>query len=179
MLSLFFSRLGGGRAVVSRWGGATRGILGGGRPITKFLPGECLDGREEPISAAPGLDEKHYTLGTRLHPPFPEDTEMIMLGMGCYWCSEDIFMKMKGIYSTHVGFAQGVTTNPTYKEVCTGRTNHNEVVRVVYHPSKLALRKILEVFFEQHDPTSSNRQGGDVGTQYRSGILSLHAYDFP
>mmetsp|Transcript_16209 Transcript_16209/g.39937 ORF Transcript_16209/g.39937 Transcript_16209/m.39937 type:complete len:171 (-) Transcript_16209:158-670(-) len=95
---------------------------------------------------------------------------MITLGMGCFWCSENIYMNMNGVYSTHVGYSQGVPKNPTYAEVCTGRTNHNEVVRVVYYPEELSLTEILAIFFESHDPTTRFRQGNDAGTQYRSGI---------
>uniref|UniRef100_A0A7S3Z7N7 peptide-methionine (S)-S-oxide reductase n=1 Tax=Lotharella globosa TaxID=91324 RepID=A0A7S3Z7N7_9EUKA len=158
-----------GRARLGAAGGA-RAFLLGAAPAGMLEPSKCLPGNAETNRKAPKADDKHHTLGTRLHPPFPEGTEMIVLGMGCFWCSEDLYMRRKGIHSTHVGYAQGVTENPTYAEVCTGKTNHNEVVRLVYHPDQVSLEDLLATFFEKHDPTTPNQQGNDMGTQYRSGI---------
>mmetsp|Transcript_26278 Transcript_26278/g.22481 ORF Transcript_26278/g.22481 Transcript_26278/m.22481 type:complete len:164 (-) Transcript_26278:3-494(-) len=93
-----------------------------------------------------------------------------MFGMGCFWCSENLFVKMKGVFSTQVGYAQGSTQNPTYEEVCSGQTNHAEVIRVVYDPKTVAYRDLLKVFWSSHDPTVPNAQGNDRGSQYRSGI---------
>jgi peptide-methionine (S)-S-oxide reductase len=151
-----------------------RTVFGGG--ITGLLPrSECLPGRSEPIKQAPKTDETHLLLGSRLYPPFPPGTETISFGMGCFWCSENVFMRLKGVVSTHVGYAQGVTANPTYTEVSSGRTNHNEVVRVVFDPSVVSLASLLATFFERHDPTTVNRQGNDCGTQYRSGVYYYDA----
>lgn len=132
---------------------------------------DCLPGRSAPILAAPPLDARHVWLGRPLHPPFPDDTEMVMFGMGCFWCSENLFMRLpRGIHSTAVGYAGGVTPNPTYEEVCSGRTNHAEVVRVVYWPSEIRVEDLMKKFWEGHDPTTENRQGNDMGTPYRSAI---------
>jgi len=119
------------------------------------MPNEAtaLEGRAEAIPTA----TTHFTLGTPL-------------GMGCFWGVERIFWKLDGVYTTAVGYAQGITQNPTYKEVCTGKTGHNEVVLVAFDPSKISVDRLLQVFFEGHDPTQGMRQGNDVGTQYRSGI---------
>eukprot|EP00466_Bigelowiella_natans_P019019 jgi/Bigna1/92162/estExt_fgenesh1_pm.C_50005 len=145
-------------------------FFGARKPKGMLAPDECIEGSSAVIKNAPSKEDMHYTLNTTLHPPFPAETEMITLGMGCFWCSENVFMGMKGMYSTHVGYAQGVSENPTYAEVCTGLTNHNEVVRLVYYPEQISLEEILAVFFERHDPTTLFRQGNDAGTQYRSGI---------
>ena len=134
-------------------------------------PSECPPGRDSIIPGAPSKDATHYCKkGARLHPPFPEGTEMISLGMGCFWCSENLFMKMDGVYSTQAGYQGGVTKNPTYNEICTGTTNHAEVVRVVYHPAQISCAEILSTFWSMHDPTTPFQQGGDCGTQYRSAI---------
>jgi len=137
-----------------------------------YSPEECLPGRQEPIPTAPSPDAGHVLLpGRPLLPPFPEDTEMVMFAMGCFWCSENIFMRLpQGIYSTAVGYAGGVTPNPTYEEVCTGKTNHAEVVRVVFRPAEISLEALLRRFWEAHDPTTVNSQGNDFGTPYRSAI---------
>jgi len=148
----------------------TAAAFGWGKPVELLEKSSCIEGSDKPIPDAPGKDDKHFLLGSRMYPPFPENTESIVLGMGCFWCSENLFMRMPGVYSTHVGYSQGETKNPTYEEVCSGRTNHNEVVRVVYDPSKISLKEILKVFWERHDPTTLNQQGNDRGTQYRSGI---------
>jgi len=124
----------------------------------------------------PGEDATHFVFkGNRLKPPFPDGMEMIVLGMGCFWCSEQMYFKSSlaktgGLYSTHVGYAQGKNENPTYKQVCGGATGHSEVVRLVYDPKKVSLVDILTLFWENHNPTTLNQQREDRGTQYRSGI---------
>jgi len=134
-------------------------------------PEECFSGRTTPIADAPPASARHVLLGNTLYPPFPEDTEMATFAMGCFWCSENIFMRLpRGIHSTAVGYAGGVTPNPTYEEVCSGQTNHAEVVRVVFRPSEISYEELLRRFWEAHDPTTENRQGNDFGTPYRSAI---------
>ncbi|GAB5358395.1 hypothetical protein AAMO2058_000453600 [Amorphochlora amoebiformis] len=150
----------------------TAAAFGWGKPIEMLSKTSCLPGRDMPIPNSPATEDRHFLLKTPMYPPFPEGTEMISLGMGCFWCSENLFMRMPGVYSTHVGYAQGETLNPTYEEVCSGRTNHNEVVRVVYDPKKIGVEDILKVFWDRHDPTTPNQQGNDRGTQYRSGIYT-------
>ena len=132
-------------------------------------PGDALPGRDTPM---PGVPEKHFVNGHRIVPPFPDGMEIASFGLGCFWGAEKAFWKLDGVYSTSVGYAQGYTKNPTYKEVCTGRTGHNEVVRVVFDPKQISYDTLLKVFFESHDPTQGMRQGNDVGTQYRSGIYT-------
>ena len=129
---------------------------------------QALPGRERemPVPAA------HEVLGTPLRPPFPEGLEQLVVGLGCFWGAERVFWRASGIYTTAVGYAGGVTPNPTYEEVCSGRTGHNEVVLVVYDPKKISYEKLLKTFWENHDPTQGMRQGNDVGTQYRSGIYA-------
>jgi len=112
----------------------------------------------------------HFVLGTQLEPPFPAGTELALFGMGCFWGAERKFWQVSGVYSTSVGYAAGSTPNPTYREVCSGLTGHNEVVRVVFDPKTVTYESLLKVFWENHDPTQGMRQGNDVGTQYRSGI---------
>lgn len=114
--------------------------------------------------------ERHLVLGTPLTPPFPEGTETAVFGMGCFWGAERKFWQLDGVYSTSAGYAGGTTANPTYEQVCSGRTGHAEVVLVAYDPSKVRYEDLLRVFWESHDPTQGNRQGNDVGTQYRSAI---------
>ncbi|KAM4041491.1 mitochondrial peptide methionine sulfoxide reductase isoform 2-T2 [Anomaloglossus baeobatrachus] len=134
------------------------------------LPGksEAFTGRSEkvPVSA------KHHVNGNSMVEPFPEGTQMAIFGMGCFWGAERKFWRQKGVYSTQVGFAGGYTPNPSYQEVCTGKTGHAEVVRVVYEPEKIGYSKLLKVFWESHDPTQGMRQGNDVGTMYRSAIYT-------
>ena len=113
---------------------------------------------------------KHTVLGTPLKPPFPAGLELAMFGLGCFWGAERKFWQTKGVYSTSAGYAAGVTPNPTYEEVCSGMTGHNEVVRVVFDPKVVSYETLLKVFWESHDPTQGMRQGNDIGTQYRSGI---------
>jgi peptide-methionine (S)-S-oxide reductase len=114
--------------------------------------------------------DRHVVLGTPMLGPWPQGMETIVFGLGCFWGAEKRFWTLPGVYSTHVGYAGGITPNPTYEEVCGGRTGHNEVVRVVFDPAKVSLEQVLTRFWEAHDPTQGMRQGNDVGTQYRSGI---------
>jgi peptide-methionine (S)-S-oxide reductase len=129
-------------------------------------PQDALLGRSEPI---PGSDN-HFVNGTSYRPPFPDGMEQAMFGMGCFWGAERIFWQIPGVYTTAAGYSAGYTPNPTYEEVCTGRTGHNEVVLVVYDPNQVTYERLLKDFWEQHDPTQGMRQGNDRGTQYRSGI---------
>jgi peptide-methionine (S)-S-oxide reductase len=132
----------------------------------------------EPERALPGRDEcmpvpaRHEVLGTALEPPFPDGLERAVFGMGCFWGAERVFWQAPGVYTTAVGYAGGYTPNPTYEEVCSGRTGHAEVVLVVFDPAKTGYDEMLRLFWENHDPTQGMRQGNDVGTQYRSVILS-------
>ena len=130
---------------------------------------EALPGRDAPIPVPPS----HHVLGTPLTPPFPEGTRTAVFGMGCFWGAERKFWELgNGIVTTAVGYAGGFTPNPTYEEVCSGRTGHTEVVLVAYDPTKVGYERLLQVFFENHDPTQGMRQGNDVGTQYRSAIYT-------
>lgn len=127
---------------------------------------EALPGRD---SAMP-VSNHHAVLGTPICPPFPEGLEQAIFGMGCFWGVERIFWQLEGVYTTAVGYAAGLTPNPTYKEVCTGQTGHNEVVRVIFDPQTVTYDTLLKVFWENHNPTQGMRQGNDYGTQYRSAI---------
>jgi peptide-methionine (S)-S-oxide reductase len=129
-------------------------------------PAEALPGRAEPIATS----STHAVLNTPIKPPFPEDLQQIIVGMGCFWGAERLFWQLEGVYSTAVGYSAGLTPNPTYEEVCSGMTGHNEVVLVIFDPDVLPLDELLRVFWENHDPTCGMRQGNDQGTQYRSGI---------
>jgi peptide-methionine (S)-S-oxide reductase len=113
---------------------------------------------------------RHFVLDAPLAPPFPDGYELALFGMGCFWGAERLYWEHEGVYTTAVGYAAGVTPNPTYEEVCSGLTGHNEVVRVVFDPRRTSYEGLLRVFWESHDPTQGMRQGNDVGTQYRSGI---------
>uniref|UniRef100_A0A0B7B5V0 Mitochondrial peptide methionine sulfoxide reductase n=1 Tax=Arion vulgaris TaxID=1028688 RepID=A0A0B7B5V0_9EUPU len=132
---------------------------------------ESLPGRTEEIV----VNTKHTVLGTTTVPPFPANMEIALLGMGCFWGVERKFWSQEGVFSTQVGYSGGFTPNPTYKEVCTGQTGHAEVVRIIYNPSKTSFGALLRVFWENHNPTQGYRQGGDVGTQYRSAIYTLNS----
>jgi peptide-methionine (S)-S-oxide reductase len=136
------------------------------KPALMPRPEEALPGRAEPMP----VPERHEVLGTPLVPPWPEGFDEAIFGLGCFWGAERAFWTLPGVYTTAVGYAAGYTPNPTYREVCSGRTGHNEVVRVVYDPSRTRFADLLRVFWESHDPTQGMRQGNDVGTQYRSGI---------
>ena len=126
----------------------------------------ALPGRETEMP----VPARHAVLGTQLKPPFPEGFEQAIVGMGCFWGAERVFWQAPGVYTTAVGYAGGYTPNPTYEEVCSGRTGHSEVVLVVFDPAKTSYEEILRLFWENHDPTQGMRQGNDVGTQYRSAI---------
>ena len=127
---------------------------------------EALPGRSERMA----VPATHAVLKTPLAGPFPAGSEMAMFGMGCFWGAEKKFWQLPGVISTAVGYAAGLTPNPTYHEVCSGMTGHNEVVRVVFDPAKVSYEQLLKAFWENHDPTQGMRQGNDIGTQYRSGI---------
>ncbi|MBW3568422.1 MAG: peptide-methionine (S)-S-oxide reductase MsrA [Proteobacteria bacterium] len=116
------------------------------------------------------VTEPHYVNGRPLTAPYPAGAKLATFGMGCFWGAEKVFWQLDGVWLTAVGYSGGYTPNPTYREVCTGRTGHNEVVRVVYDPRRISYEKLLQVFWENHDPTQGMRQGNDMGTQYRSGI---------
>jgi len=136
------------------------------KPLEIPTAEDALPGRDTPI-VAPG---NHLVLGTPIGPPFPDGTERALFGMGCFWGAERMFWQSPGMYTTAVGYSAGLTPNPTYQEVCTGRTGHNEVVLAVFDTSKASYEAMLKIFWEGHDPTQGMRQGNDVGTQYRSGI---------
>lgn len=130
---------------------------------------EALPGRDQAMA----VPAAHFVNGRPLQPPFPAGLEQAIFGLGCFWGAERRFWQTPGVWSTAVGYAAGVTPNPTYEEVCTGRTGHNEVVLVVFDPATIDYAGLLQVFWESHDPTQGMRQGNDVGTQYRSGIYTF------
>ena len=143
-------------------------IFGLGKKLTIPTPEQALPGRSQEMR----VPEKHFINGNPLKGPFPPGMEMAMFGLGCFWGAERKFWQQEGVYTTAVGYAAGSTPNPTYREVCTGMTGHNEVVLVVYDPEKISYQDLLKVFWESHNPTQGMRQGNDVGTQYRSGIYT-------
>jgi peptide-methionine (S)-S-oxide reductase len=136
------------------------------KKVDQVAPEHALPGRDTPIQ----VPERHDVLGTPLQPPFPEQMEQLVVGMGCFWGAERVFWQADGVYTTAVGYAGGYTPNPTYEEVCSGRTGHTEAVLVVFDPAVISLDGILRLFWENHDPTQGMRQGNDRGTQYRSAI---------
>ncbi len=133
-------------------------------------PSEALVGRSDDMP----VTNRHFVNSHPIKPPFPENMQMAMFGLGCFWGAERKFWEIEGVYSTAVGYAGGYTPNPTYEEVCTGRTGHNEVVLVIFDPVSISYESLLKVFWESHDPTQGMRQGNDTGTQYRSGIYTYN-----
>ena len=136
------------------------------KKTTMPMADQALPGRETPMQ----VSNSHYVNATPIKAPFPDNMATAMFGLGCFWGAERLFWQMDGVYSTAVGYASGHTPNPTYEEVCTGQTGHNEVVLVVYDPDKISYGRLLKAFWEAHNPTQGMRQGNDSGTQYRSGI---------
>jgi len=134
------------------------------------LPEKALPGRSAKIA----VPQQHYVLGAPLEEPFSSGLEKIVFGLGCFWGAERRFWQQEGVFSTAVGYAAGFTPNPTYEEVCSGLTGHNEVVLVVFDPAQISLEKLLKVFWESHNPTQGMRQGNDRGTQYRSGVYTFN-----
>ena len=132
---------------------------------------KALPGRPDAMA----INNRHYVLKTPLLAPFPEECESAYFGMGCFWGAEKLFWSLRGVYTTAVGYGAGYTPNPTYEEVCSGLTAHNELVLVVFKPSEIRFDQLLKVFWESHNPTEGMRQGNDVGTQYRSGIYPTNA----
>jgi len=137
-----------------------------GRPTEIPTAAQALPGRDEALQ----FDPIHAVLGTSMVAPFPDDCEQVVLGLGCFWGAERKFWNLPGVHTTAVGYAAGHTPNPSYQEVCSGMTGHNEVVLVVYHPAQIDFESLLTTFWESHNPTQGMRQGNDQGTQYRSGI---------
>jgi peptide-methionine (S)-S-oxide reductase len=141
-------------------------MLGFRQKTTMVDSADALPGREREMP----VPARHEVLGTPLRPPFPEGMEQAIVGMGCFWGAERVFWQAPGVYTTAVGYAGGLTPNPTYEEVCSARTGHTEAVLVVFDPTQTSYAEILRLFWENHDPTQGMRQGNDVGTQYRSAI---------
>lgn len=141
-------------------------LFGFGKKLSLPSPDEALPGRAEKMP----VPEQHFVNGNPLQPPYPAGMETALFGMGCFWGAERKFWQQEGVFTTAVGYAAGHTPNPTYQEVCSGMTGHNEVVLVVFDPAVLSYEQILKVFWENHNPTQGMRQGNDTGTQYRSGI---------
>lgn len=142
-----------------------------GQKTKMITADEALPGRDEPMQ----ISDTHVVLGTRIKPPFPDGTERIVVAMGCFWGAERIFWQLPGVYATAVGYMGGWTRNPTYEETCTARTGHTESVLVVYDPEQITVARLMKAFWENHDPTTPNRQGNDVGTQYRSAVFASDA----
>jgi len=140
------------------------------KKIVMPKPEEALTGREQAMP----VPRSHFVNHHEMQGPFPEGLQMALFGMGCFWGAEKLFWQQEGVYSTAVGYAAGYTPNPSYQEVCSGQTGHNEVVRVVYDPETISYKTLLKLFWEGHDPTQGMRQGNDRGTQYRSGV---YVYD--
>lgn len=146
------------------------GLFGFGKKLTIPSKDEALSGRTEEMP----LSNKHFVNGNPIKGPFPEQMQLAMFGLGCFWGAERKFWQLPGVYSTAVGYAAGSTPNPTYQEVCSGMTGHNEVVLVVFDPSEIDYAELVQVFWESHNPTQGMRQGNDTGTQYRSGIYTYN-----
>jgi peptide-methionine (S)-S-oxide reductase len=140
------------------------------KPAQMVTREEALPGRSDPMP----VPERHEVLGTPIAPPFPDGLEQAVVGMGCFWGAERVFWRAPGVYTTAVGYAGGFTPNPTYEEVCSGRTGHTEAVLVVFDPAQTSCEEILRLFWESHDPTQGMRQGNDGGTQYRSAIYWIN-----
>ncbi len=143
-------------------------LFGLGKKAEMPTPEKALPGRE----AAMPVPDKHFVNGKPLKPPYPDGMETAVFGLGCFWGAERCFWQQEGVYTTAVGYAAGYTPNPTYREVCSGATGHNEVVLVVFDPGVISYAELLKVFWESHNPTQGMRQGNDTGTQYRSGIYT-------
>jgi len=141
-------------------------MFGSGKKISMPTREEALPGRTDAIKPP----SHHYVNGYNMLPPYPEDTQYAMFGLGCFWGAERRFWESPGVYVTAVGYAAGSTPNPTYQEVCSGQTGHNEVVQLIYSLNEISYLELLKIFWELHDPTQGMRQGNDMGTQYRSGI---------
>ncbi|MDO9422897.1 MAG: peptide-methionine (S)-S-oxide reductase MsrA [Methylobacter sp.] len=138
------------------------------KKLTLPDPKQALSGRSTPML----VTSRHFVTGNPIVPPFPENLEQALFGMGCFWGAERKFWQCRGVFSTAVGFTGGCTPNPTYEELCTGLTGHNEVVKVIYDPAVVSYGELLRLFWESHNPTQGMRQGNDIGTQYRSGIYT-------
>ncbi|HEX9695980.1 MAG TPA: peptide-methionine (S)-S-oxide reductase MsrA [Actinomycetota bacterium] len=144
------------------------------RKTSMVAPDKVLPGRATPMS----VPDRHHALGSPLRAPWPDGSETAMVAMGCFWGAERIYWRLPGVYSTFVGYAGGYTPNPTYEEVCSGLTGHAEVAVVVFDPTKISYEDLLKAFWENHDPTQGMRQGGDIGTQYRSAIYTYDDEQF-
>ncbi len=143
-------------------------MFGLGKKSDMPLASEALPGRQDKMVVL----NQHFVNNTPIQEPFPDGMEIAMFGLGCFWGAERKFWQVDDVYSTAVGYAAGLTLNPTYEELCTGMTGHNEVVRIIYDPKKISYESLLKIFWESHDPTQGMRQGNDTGTQYRSGIYT-------
>ena len=151
------------------------GLFGNGHKREMIAPDDALKGRSTPMP----VPMTHNVSGHPLAPPFPDGMQTAVFALGCFWGAERAFWETEGVYSTAVGYTAGYTPNPTYEEVCSGMTGHNEVVFVTYDPQEISYDQLLAVFWENHDPTQGMRQGNDAGTQYRSGIFYSDAADLP
>ncbi|BCG63106.1 MAG: peptide-methionine (S)-S-oxide reductase [Methyloprofundus sp.] len=146
-------------------------MLTSSQKLTLPTSSEALSGRSSAIS----IPEQHFITANPIYPPFPKHIEESLFAMGCFWGAERFFWQQQGIYSTAVGYAGGLTPNPTYKELCTGQTGHTEVVKVMFDPEKISYQQLLSLFWQAHNPTQGMRQGNDVGTQYRSAIYACNS----